>query len=102
MHILRNVSVISYVFDEGDIVRIHPFESSWEYFSKEDGSKPFSSGLYSLSDNGTRAYIFLSTDSVLNAVINALRTEYGACEWVEPKRKPIRKIRKFKPQNTQQ
>lgn len=102
MYILRDVSLISFVFDEGDIVRIHPFESAWEYFSKEDSNKPFSSGLYSLSDNGTCAYIFLSTDNVPNAVISAFRTEYGACEWAEPKRTRCRRLRKFKPQTSRQ
>lgn len=100
MYILRKVNVISYVFDAGDLVRIFPFENSWEYFAKEDSNKPFSSGLYTLSGNGTCAYIFLSTDNVPNAVISALRTEYGACEWVEPKRTHrLAKRRNFKSQN---
>lgn len=98
MHILRNVNFISYVFDAGDLVRIFPFENSWEYFAKEDSTKPHSFGLYALSMNGKCAYIFLSNDNVPNAVISALRTEYGACEWVEPKRtRWLAKRRKFKP-----
>lgn len=81
-----------YDFENGEVVTIYKESGMWEYIDEESSQSNY--GCFVFSYDTKTAYILCSTYRIEAAVIHAMRDQYGACEWVEPKLKRPRKKRK--------
>ena len=85
-------TLVTYDFENGEVVHIFKESGMWEYVDEE--STQGNCGCFVYSYDTKTAYILCSTYRIEAAVIQAMRDQYGACEWVEPKLKRPRKNRK--------
>lgn len=92
MKIRGNKKYARYDFENGEVVFIYKEKGLWEYVDNESTEHNY--GCFAFSYDTKTAYILCSTYKIEAAVIHAMREEYGACEWVEPKLKRPRKKRK--------
>lgn len=86
-------NTILYDFEDGEFVTLYLDQNWWDY-SDVFAKNVFNHGNFIYDETRGIAFIMCSSHKIEAAVIHAMRDHFGACEWVEPKLKRKREIRK--------